>query len=228
VRTYRLLLGLAGAAIAACGATQERAAPEPPTDARVAPSVDASIANVASIAVAPNDASAIGVDAAPGAIASDSEDASAPEAASALATAPDAGRHSPVRIAGRCVDPIADAMGPKWPKGSPPPIEPQRVDLDGDGNDDWIVTSGADAWEYSGGVYITRGRCAIRVLDWHGGAPSPLETSTRGFLDLEGGGPPCKTNCCRDRTTFTFTWNGRTYQKTATHKDERSCGGLGL
>jgi hypothetical protein len=94
-----------------------------------------------------------------------------------------------------------------------------RVDLDGDGNDDWIVTSGADAREYSGAVYIARGQCAIRVLEWRGSAPSPLETSTRGFLDLEGGGTPCKTNCCPHSETYTFKWNGRTYQRTATRVD---------
>jgi hypothetical protein len=118
--------------------------------------------------------------------------------------------HPPVRLSGKCVDALANAkLRAKLPPGADLFIEPTRVDLDGDGALDFIYTTGADT-EYSGNVYIARGTCGVMVLSWVGSQPTPLETSTLGFLDLEMESI-CRPGCCPTRTVTNYKWNGSNY-----------------
>jgi hypothetical protein len=127
----------------------------------------------------------------------------------------DAGHRRPVRIAGKCVD--VAAIAKRLPYGDPP-----RVDLDGDGVDDWIVTTGADT-QYHGSVFITRGRCGIDVLDWDEGPPQTADTTTNGFVDLETS-RACKAGCCPNRTFTIFVWSSGKYVQAGTRTETRSCG----
>ncbi len=132
--------------------------------------------------------------------------------------------HPPVLFPGRCVDPVADAKARgHWPKEADLAQAPERVDLDGDGVDDFIFTVGANATDYSGYVYIARGACGIMVLSWTGSAPVPTQTRTRGVLDLEVGGSPCKPSCCPKSTFTTYRWSGKTYERGATRTTTETC-----
>lgn len=158
------------------------------------------------------------------------EDAGTPvtvEASPAPAEAPvvDAGARTPraptVVITGDCVDPIKDATK-RAPHHGPPLFEPRRVDLDGDDDPDWILTTDADAYAYHGYVYITRGSCAHFVGSWEGAQPSASGTATRGVLDLESGSP-CKVDCCPSEKVRVMKFDGRAYRKAGERTVTRAC-----
>jgi hypothetical protein len=131
--------------------------------------------------------------------------------------------HPPVKIAGRCVDMLVDAKARgKLPKEADLFQDPTQVDLDGDGADDFIYTVGADANDYSGYIYITRGACGIMVFAWVGSTPTPTKSSTHGFSDLEIRST-CKPTCCPSTSISTWHWNGSVYAKSGARTEKRDC-----
>ena len=131
--------------------------------------------------------------------------------------------HPPVKVAGRCVDMLLDAkVRGKLPKEADLFQEPTQVDLDGDGEKDFIYTVGATGRDYSGFVYITRGSCGIMVFPWVGSTPQTATTSTRGFTDLEISST-CEPTCCPKTSVTTWHWNGSTYAKGAMRVETHDC-----
>jgi hypothetical protein len=131
-------------------------------------------------------------------------------------------RRPPVKLAGACVEPIADATK-RSPHHVPPVIEPQRVDIDDDGELDWVVTTDADAYAYRGYVYVARGSCAHYVGSWEGSAPTPAQNGeSHGLRDLDVG-TPCKPTCCPTELVRTLRFDGHVYRKVSERTEQRAC-----
>jgi hypothetical protein len=127
-----------------------------------------------------------------------------------------------VKLGGACVDPIADATQ-RSPHHVPPVTDPARVDIDDDGEADWIVTMDADAYAYHGYLYVTRGACAHYVGSWDGLPPTPSDNGAHGLRDLEQRSP-CKRNCCPSLSVRLLRFDGRLYHQVSERTVNQVCG----
>lgn len=133
-------------------------------------------------------------------------DAGVPEVAQAptreVVEEPATKNHEPWKLITPCVDPVADAK--KRLKRDFLSMEPDRRDIDMDGEPDWVITTDADAFEYRGYVYLARGSCGHFAGAWTQGGVTPSADGKELTTEM-----PCKHGCCAGDLTR-YVWDGRT------------------
>lgn len=113
--------------------------------------------------------------------------------------------HEPLRLTGftlkaDCVDPRVDFfaradVGPAFDDPSPYSIGglgQVRLDLDGDGTEDFVVFGGAERWQRDWWLYVRRGECGYFVGKIASSEePRTLATGSRGLRDLHTASDEC-------------------------------------
>lgn len=120
-----------------------------------------------------------------------------------------------------CVDVLADAT---TRAKHAPVMEPQRYDVDHDGELDTILTT-AVGKNRRGYVYLARGSCAHFAGEWEGGPNGPIPTDDGTMLNAweECRGKNELGACCPKVIVRRYVWNGRIYAFRETWIDKIGC-----
>ncbi len=125
--------------------------------------------------------------------------------------------HFPWKLSTPCVEPLADA---KKRIKRELVLDQPRLDLDMDGELDWVITTDADATRFSGYMYLARGvDCAHFAGEWTGSVPEPINNEGKVLVAVS----PCPVDCCTNVTETRYVWDGRVYEKQATVKKTVTC-----
>jgi hypothetical protein len=147
---------------------------------------------------------------------------------SGSASAAPAVRRPRIAMPGPCVDPLKDAdrlisIGMQTPMENFCQVA-SKVDLDEDGEEDWIVFAGATNMDVRHIVYVMRGSCGHRVADITVNANMELdEGRARGLRDLAGRSG-CRVHCCPSVTVYKWRFDGRAYRQASKKVQPEECG----
>jgi hypothetical protein len=114
-----------------------------------------------------------------------------------------------VRIGSDCVRPAEHAAANQGSPGAEAPFE-TRHDLDGDGVEDLILSTGAAGMSMVWDLYVMRGDCGHHVGQVTAGLPPEPRAVHNGMLSLESR-VGCPVDCCEEVITFEVSWDGRRY-----------------
>jgi hypothetical protein len=136
-------------------------------------------------------------------------------------------RRPPVALPGPCVDPLKDAdrlvsIGLQTPLEGFCQID-SRVDLDEDGEEDWIIFAGAANMDVRHIVYVMRGNCGHRVADVTVNSNMErAEGRAHGMRDLTGRSA-CRMHCCPKTTVYKWRFDGRAYRQASAKVEPQEC-----